>query len=199
MVDQPHEMIAAWRKNDTSRQPRSTPFLPIIIAACSKDYMPATADWTRQAADPVEVMIPGDPKARVFKMRTAFSEVRIRVLIAAPEDSTARSIAMQLQVYASAIGRRRIYAEYPLAGISTRWPFVWKVPDVNAVSVPQEVKNLTVLTVDFLGVASIPLLTYPKPGDIDNDLQGAGTYADPDGYLVVHQTDIAAQSAMGGA
>lgn len=190
MVDQVEEMISAWRKNDTSGQARATPFLPVLIAACSKDYMPAQPDFTRQAADPMDVMIPGDPKARVFKMRTAFSEIRVQVVVLAAEDPTARSIAMQLQLYSSAIQRRRIYADYPLAGVTTQWPFLWKEPDVNAISLPQDVKNLTVLTVDFNGVASVPMLTYPKTGDVDSDNSGGDTYADPNGYLVVAQADI---------
>lgn len=190
MIDQVEEMIAAWRKNDTSGQARATPYLPIIIAACSKDYMPAMPDWTVQAADPVDVMVPGDAKNRVFKMRTAFSEVRIQVAVAAADEPTARSIAMQLQLYSSAKERRRIYANYVLAGVSQPWPFVWKEPDVNAISMPQDVKNLTVLTVDFTGVASVPMLSYPRDGDVDSDGQGDGTYQDPPGYLTVQQADI---------
>lgn len=190
MADQVDDMIGTWRKNDTSGRPRATPYLPIMIASCSKDYLPATGDWTRQAADPVDVVIPGDPKQRVFKMRVAFSEVRIQLAIAAPEGDTARSLAMQLQLYSSALERRRIYAEFPLAGVNTMWPFVWKEPALNAISQPQDVKNLTVLTADFNGIASVPMLTYPKPTDIEWDLQGTGTYADPDGYLVVQQAQI---------
>jgi hypothetical protein len=191
MVDQVEEMIASWRKNDTSGEARATPYLPIIIAAVSKDYMPAMPDWTRQAADPVDVMIPGDAKNRVFKMRTAFAEIRVQVAVAAAEEATARSIAMQLQLYSSAIERRRVYADYRLAGVNTKWPFVWKEPDVNAIAMPGDVKNLTVLTVDFNGVASVPMLSYPKSGDVDSDGQGTGSYADPDGYLTVQQADLA--------
>jgi hypothetical protein len=191
MIDQVEDMLAAWRKNDTSGEARATPYLPILIAACSKDYMPAQPDYSRQAADAVDVMIPGDPKERVFKMRTALSEVRVQVAVIAADDPTARSIAMQLQLYSSAIERRRIYAEFKLAGVDTKWPFVWKEPDVNAISMPQEVKNLTVLTVDFNGVASVPLLSYPKAGDVESDGQGSGTYQDPPGYLTVQQADIA--------
>lgn len=191
MVDQVAEMIAAWRKNDTNGAPSQPPRLPILIAAISKDYTPAPPDWTRQAADPVHVMIPGDEKERVFKMRVAFAEVRVQVAVVASEESTARSIAMQLQLYASAIERRRIYAEYPLAGVQTLWPFIFKEPDLMGISLPQEVKNLTVLTVDFIGVASVPLLMSPKVGDPDADHKGGGTYDDPDGYLVVGQAEIA--------
>lgn len=195
MVDQVEEMIASWRKNDTSRQARATPFLPIMIAACSKDYMPAQPDYTRQAADPVDVMIPGDPKARVFKMRTAISEVRIQVAIAAAEEPTAKSIAMQLQLYASALERRRFYSEYPLAGVTTRWPVSLEMPEVNGVNMPNDQKNLTILTVDFNARASVPMLTFPRTAATDSDDKGSGTYEDPNGYLVVSQAYIAGWSA----
>lgn len=195
MIDEVAEMLAAWRKNDTSGQARATPYLPIMIAACSKDYIPAQPDFARPVADPVDVTIPGDPKARVFRMRTAFSEVRVQVVIAAAEEPTARSIAMQLQLYASAIERRRIYADYKLAGVTTKWPFVWREPDVNAISNPQEVKNLTVLTVDFNGIASVPMLSFPKVGDVESDGQGDGSYEEPNGFLVVQQAEIAGWDA----
>lgn len=190
MVDQVEDMLASWRKNDTSQAARATPFLPIMIAAMSKDFMPAQPDYTRQAADPVDVMIPGDPKARVFKMRAVISEVRVQIAVAAADEPTAKSIAMQLQLYASAMERRRFYSSFPLAGLDTPWPVSVEMPEVSAINMPNEQKNLTILTVDFNLRATVPLLSHPKPGDADGDGQGEGTAQDPDGYLVVQQADI---------
>lgn len=59
-----------------------------------------------------------------------------------------------------------------------------------AISLPQEVKNLTVNTVEFNGVASVPMLTYPRTGAGDSDGAGGDGYEDPNGYLVVRQADI---------
>jgi hypothetical protein len=190
MVDSVQEMIDSWRKNDTSREARATPYLPMLLAGMSKDYAPAPPDWSRQAADTADVTIPGDAKGRVFKMRVAFSEIRIQIAILSPDAPTARSLAMQLQLYSSAIERRRLYTEYKLAGSTEKWPFVWREPDLMGINLPQDVKNLTVNTVDFTGVASVPMLWYPRTADEDSDGQGGNDYADPNGYLVVKQGDI---------
>jgi len=190
MVDHVEDILASWRKSDTSQAVRATPYLPIMIAAASKDYMPAQPDYTRQAADPMDVMIPGDPKERVFKMRAVVSEVRVQVAVAAADEATARSIAMQLQLYASATERRRFYSSFPLAGIDTAWPVSVEMPEVSGINMPGEQKNLTVLTVDFNLRATVPMLTHPRAGDVEGDGQGSGTVDDPDGYLVVQQADI---------
>jgi hypothetical protein len=195
MIDSALEMLDAWRKNDTSQAARATPYLPVMLVAMSKDYIPAPADFSRQLADPVFVTIPSDPKNRVFKMRAAVSEVRAQVVIAAPEEATARSIAMQLQLFSSAMGNRRFYAQYDLAGISEPWPVVFEMPELMAVSVPNDQKNITILAVDFTMRATIPMLEAPKIAGSDGDGQGTNDYSDPDGYLTVLQSDIKAYPA----
>lgn len=192
MVDQALLMLDTWRKNDTSQVARATPYLPIMLAAMSKDYIPAPADFSRQLADPVYVTIPADPKQRVFKMRAAVSEVRAQVVVAAPEEATARSIAMQLQLFSSAFGNRRIYAHYDLAGFSEPWPVVFEQPDIMGIQVPNDQKNITILAVDFTMRATVPLLEAPNIAGPDGDGQGSDDYSDPDGFLVVVQTDIKA-------
>ena len=59
-----------------------------------------------------------------------------------------------------------------------------------SIATPNDQKNLTVLAADFNLRATVPLLMYPKAGELDADGQGTGTYDDPDGYLVVTQADI---------
>ena len=192
MIDQVEEMLAAWRKNDTSQANRATPYLPIMIAAMAKDYMPAPPDFSRQLADPVMVTLPNDPKGRVFSMRAVVGEIRAQVAICAPEEATARSIAMQLQLFSSAMGNRRFYANYLLAGFNEPWPVVFEMPEIMAVNVPNDQNNLTILTVDFTMRATVPLLKAPKQADTDSDNQGSNDSADPDGYLTVQQADIKA-------
>lgn len=190
MVDQVEEMLESWRKNDTSQAARATPYLPIIIAAMAKDYMPAPPDFSRQLADPVFVTIPGDTKNRVFSMRAVVCEIRTQVAICAPEEATARSLAMQLQLFCSAMGNRRFYANYLLAGFNEPWPVVFEMPEIMAVNAPNEQKNLTILTVDFTMRATVPLLKHPKLTDADSDNKGTHEVTDPDGYLTSMQADI---------
>lgn len=189
MIDQVEEMVAAWRKNDTSGLAKPTPFIPIMIAAMSKDYMPVTPDYSRQIADPVFVTLPGDAKNRVFSMRAVVSEVRVQVVIAGPDESTCKSLALQLQLFTTAMGNRRFHSTYRLAGFNELWPVSLETPDVAGINMPNDSKNLTVLAVDFTLRATIPLLVHPKATDWDADNKGTNDLDDPDGYLTVQQVD----------
>lgn len=187
MVDQVEEMLSSWRKNDNEGTDTPHPKLPVIIAAMSKDYMPAPAEFGRQVLNPIDVMLPDDPKRRVFKMRAVTADIRTQVAICAPEEPTARSIAMQLQMFAGATENRRFYSTYRFAGMDDQWPVVLETPDIQAINVPVgEAKNLTILTVDFQMRATVPMLLAPVTG---GDGKGSGTGDDPDGYLVVVQAN----------
>ncbi len=187
MIDQVEEMLGAWRKNDTSKTAKATPFLPIMIAAMSKDYMPVTADYSRSIADPVYVTLPGDAKNRVFKMRVVVSEVRAQIAIAGPDEATCKSIALQLQLFASRTMNRRFHSTYRLVGMNELWPVSLENPDITSVNMANDVKNLTVLAADFTMRATVPLLMGPKATDIDADGKGTGTADDPDGFLTVQE------------
>lgn len=185
MVDQVEEMLSSWRKNDNAGTDTPHPYLPVMIAAMSKDYMPAPADFGRPMVNPVDVIIPSDVKRRVFKMRSVVADIRTQVAICAPEDPSARSIAMQLQMFSASTENRRFHSIYRLAGMDDHWPVSLETPDVQAVNTSVgEAKNLTILTVDFQLRATVPMLTYPASG---GDGKGSGTGDDPDGYLVVVQ------------
>ena len=187
MIDQASDMLEAWRKNDTSQAARGSPLLPVMVVAMSKDFMPAPPDFTRGFSDDfLPVMIPGDALNRVFGMRAVVADIRTQVAIFAPEEGTARSIAMQLHLFASALPNRRFNASYRLSGVDDVWPVVLELPDLNAVASPTEVKNLTILTVDIQLRATIPMLMSPRAGE-PSDGKGDGTSASPDGYLVVNE------------
>lgn len=195
MIDQANDMLDAWRKNDTSQAAQGTPMLPVMLVAVSKDFMPSPPDFTRGLSDAyLPVMIPGDAKNRVFYMRAVVADIRTQVAIFAPEEATAKSIAMQLHLFASALPNRRFNASYRLSGVDDVWPVVLELPDLNAVASPTEVKNLTILTVDIQLRATIPMLVRPTADQADG--KGTGTEVDPDGFLVVEE---AQGKAWGGA
>ena len=185
MVDQVEDMLAAWRKNDTELHPKPNPYLPIMIAAMSNDFTPAPTDYVRPLADEAFVQLPNDPKARVFKLRVVVANVKTQVAIAAPDPGSAKSIAMQLDLWCKALSNRRFYSRFPLAGFDEPWPVALELPELLAVPTPQEVKNLTLLTVDIDMHATVPMLMHPAHGAADADGKGLGTEDDPDGYLVV--------------
>lgn len=193
MIDQATDMLESWRKNDTAQAAQATPMLPVMLVAVSKDFMPAPPDFTRGLSDSyLPVMIPGDAKNRVFYMRAVVADIRTQVAIFAPEEGTAKSIAMQLHLFASALPNRRFSAPYRLSGVDDAWPVVLELPDLNAVAAPTEVKNLTILTVDIQLRATIPMLVRPTADLADG--KGTGTEADPDGFLVVSEAEGTAWS-----
>jgi len=185
MVDQVEDMLATWRKNDTEGQPKPNPYLPVMIAAMSNDFTPAPTEYARPLADDAWVRLPADPKARVFKLRVVVATIKTQVAICAPDPASAKSIAMQLDLWCKRTANRRFYARFPLAGFNEPWPVTLELPELMAVPTPMDVKNLIVLTVDIDMHATVPMLMHPAQGAADADRKGAGTEADPDGYLVV--------------
>lgn len=192
MADTVEEMLEAWRKNDTSQAAQPKVYLPVLLVAMDKGFTPAPGDFGANRGDWQDVMIPSDPKRRVFKMRSVTRDIRTVALIAAADDPTAASIALQLQGYCSEMHNRRFAAHYPLAGLDEKWPVSLEVPDILSVSVPTEQKNLTLMAADFTLRATVPMLKAPRSTD-PNDGQGAGANQDdpfapgydPSGYLVV--------------
>lgn len=182
MVDAAEEMLGSWRRNDTSPQPSKPAELPVILVGMAKDYMPTTADYTRQMADRQMIMIPGDPKERLFGLRTVAGDLRAQVAIFASDEPTAKSLASQFLLFLDGSARRRFSARHAFAGMGLDWPVQIEAPDVPASAVATEAKNLTILVIDLTLKASVPLLDHPKPGE-PNDGKGTdGDPADPHGY-----------------
>ncbi len=187
MIDKAEEMLQTWRGNDNSGAPRPVSALPIMLVAFGREVMPLSADAGRPIAHATHIAIPGDPKGRMFKLRTIALEVRTQVVIAAADDLTAGSIAAQLHLWASAY--RSFKARFLLAGIVTEWPVTMQTPDIMSVSVPIGVNNLTVLAADFALRPTVPLLSHPEGDEADADGLGAGTEMDPHGYQVLQRVD----------
>lgn len=187
MIDAAEEMLSAWQKNDTDSATTAPPEMPVILVAMAKDYMPTGRDFTRQIADNIQVIVPGDAKERLFGLRVAAGDIRAQVAIFAHDTGTASSIASQFLLYLDTVHGRRFPATFTHAGVATEWPVQVESPDAPASSVPTDAKNLTILIIDLTLKASIPLYDAPAAGQ-PNDGQGtAGDASDPSGYPVVTQ------------
>lgn len=192
MIDQATEMLASWRKNDTSQSARPNSALPVMLIAMTKDFVPAPVEFGPGTSFAQDVQIPSDPQNRAFKLRRVTAEIRAQIVIAAAEDVTARSIAMQLHLFVSDPARRYFSATHDLAGLKEDWPVQIENTEVMAVTVPTDVKNLTVLAVDLSLYASVPFLSAPKSTQ-PNDGKGSGSNQDqpfapgynPSGFPVV--------------
>ena len=181
------EMLSAWQKNGTDSATTAPPEMPVILVAMAKDYMPTGRDFTRQIADNIQVIVPGDAKERLFGLRVAAGDIRAQVAIFAHDTGTASSIASQFLLYLDTVHGRRFPATFTHAGVATEWPVQVESPDAPASSVPTDAKNLTILIIDLTLKASIPLYDAPAAGQ-PNDGQGtAGDASDPSGYPVVTQ------------
>jgi hypothetical protein len=181
MVDAASEMLAAWRRNDNVGKTTGA-LIPIALVALAKDYVPVAGDHSRQIANEVEVIIPGDTKERIFKLRQIQGLRRGQILIAAAEEETARNMVQQLILFINAVENRYFQATYRFAGIDQPWPITVETTDIPAEVAPDaEEKNLTLLVVDVHFLESIPLFKAPKQTE-PNDGQGDGTPDNPSGY-----------------
>ncbi len=189
MVDAAEEMLASWRKNDNNGDGKPTPFLPIIIVATAKDYMPAGGDFAIQVADPQMVILPNDPKNRVFKMRQMHGDRRAQVVIFAADEPTARSLAAQFALFVFRAENRRFIANYRFAGLDLPFPVMLETTDVPALNVTTEQKNLTILAIDLSLREAIPLFNAPLSGEPNDGLGIVGDINDPAGYPLVRQTE----------
>jgi len=179
MVDSVEEMLNEWRKNDNAGGPSDSAYLPVMLCAMSKDFMPSMADWGVAVGTSVDVMSPDDPHERTYKLRTSANEYRVQVVIAAPEPSTAHSIAMQFHLWANGDGGRRFKHYHEHGGILHDFPAVLEEIDLGAIDARTEQKNITILTVNINLRATIPIFKAPGAGEA-NDGKPA-----PAGYPVV--------------
>ncbi len=190
MVDKAEEMLATWQRNDTDSAATKPAKLPVIIVATARDYMPTGRDFTRQIADSMPVIIPGDTiKGRLFGLRTIAGDIRAQVVVIAADEPTARSIASQFCLYMDTTSGRRFHANYTFAGVTDGWPVQIESVDTPFVSVQTEIKNVVILACDLTLKATIPLFDAPKVGNANNDGKGIPETVDPAGYAVVIEVD----------
>lgn len=190
MVDAAEDMLASWRKNDNNGDGQSTPFLPVIIVATGKDYLPATGDYSIQKGEPEYVVLPVDPKNRVFKMRQMHGDRRAQLVIFSADEPTARSIAAQFSLYCSRYVNRRFSATYRFAGFDLGFPVMLESTDIPATNVTTEQKNLTILAIDLSLRETIPLFNYPLAGEANDGLGILGDPNDPCGYSLVVEVAV---------
>lgn len=200
MIDAAEEMLSLWLRSDLENAPTTPPELPAIIVAVAKDYTPTGRDYTRQVADRQMVMIPDDPKERLFGLRAVAGDVRAQVVVFATDEPSAHSLAAQFLLFLDETENRRFEASYRFAGLDTAWPVQVESPDMPAMSIATDAKNLTILAIDLTLRAEIPLFDAPKAGE-PNDGKGEPGTDDPAGYPLVQTVHVESAEAgdRGGA
>jgi hypothetical protein len=189
MVDAAEDMLGLLMRSEIHDQPTRPPELPAILVAIAKDYTPTGRDYTRQVADRQMVVIPTDPKERMFGLRAVAGDVRAQIAIFATDEPSARSLASQFLLFVDATPNRRFAARYCFAGQDMDWPVQVETPEVPATSIQNDARNLTILALDLILRAQIPLFDAPGAGEV-NDGKGTPGTSDPAGYPTVQRIGI---------
>lgn len=189
-VDSIEDLLATYRANDNSGAPGTSANLPVTIATMSRDYLPAVEWQGRTAGEDQWVIIPDDPKERIFKMREAQVECRTQLVFISADEVTARSLAVQFHAFASKLQNRRFPWKLPFAGVTSYFHATIETPDLFINGVPLEQKNLTAMTMDLNLRLVLPFIFGPK-GSEANDGKGTdGDLADPHGFPYVKEITV---------
>lgn len=168
MVDAAEEMLASYQRNDNNDGPTRPAQLPVIIVAMAKDYTATGRDYTTQIADPVHIAFPDDERERAFKLQTIAVDIRAQIAIFAQEPETAKSLAGQFSLYIDSPVNRRFASRWLFNNFESFWPVQIEAPDVLAISVATDAKNLTMLAIDLTLKATIPLFRGPGEDEFKN-------------------------------
>lgn len=187
MVDSVEDMLASWQRNDTDGGPTKPARMPVIFVAMARDLSVPAHDFTTQIADPIDIIIPGDPKERCFKMRTISGDMRTQLAFCAQDEPTAKSLAAQFGLWLDASANRRFNSDHAFAGVTTQWPVQIEDPSMVAMDIKTDAKNLSLLAVDVTLRVTVPLFQAPRDGE-PNDGKGTGP-DDPSGYPLVVQVN----------
>lgn len=180
MDDKAEEMLALWRRSDLRGDGRFN--LPIIIVAVADDAMPTSRAWGVQLSSPTNVVIPSDPKRRVFKVTSTLMDVRAQVAIFAADEPTARSLAAQLLTFIDAFENSAFTVPYRFAGLEVQWPVKLESSETPVSTIATGEGNIQVLAVDLTFKAHVPLYRAPKAGEPNDGLGIPGDADDPAGY-----------------
>lgn len=180
MIDNADGMMDDWRKNNNSGKKGTSAFLPNVIVAMGKDYTPALGEYSNQLPEWSYFIFPQDAQERIFKLRVMQGDIRIQLAIFAAEEASARSIAMQFCSFVKSLEHRTFGHQVEFASMFSNWPVQTQTPDVSVIPIAMaEQTNLTVMTVDLMLRASIPVFRSPRAGEVDDGKGAAGTPQDP--------------------
>ena len=189
MVDLAEEMLAAWQKDDSRGSPTAPYTMPIILVAIAKDATQSGPGFARSLGTPGYVVLPDDPKDRLFKLRTFTADLRAQLAIAAHDEPTARALASQVLLWLEAFPNRSFRATYRFAGFDLDWPVQVALPENPASLIATDAKNLTLLSLDILLRPTVPLYQAPRPGEPNDGLGDPNNPDDPAGYPFLVEID----------
>jgi len=182
VIDAAEEMLDSWQRNDTDSAATRPAKLPVILVAMSKDTSPTDRNYTRNMAEAEFITFPCDIKERAFKVRTFSADIRAQLVIFAHDEPTARAIAAQFMLFADTFINRRMVSSWRFAGLNHYWPVALESPAIPARSVPTNAKNITMMEMDLILKATVPLYQSPKVGEANDGKGDPANPEDPAGY-----------------
>lgn len=190
MIDAIEDILSAWRKNtNDATKAQSTAFLPMIAVAIARDYTPASPSQGMMLGDAIDVKLPNYPDERSLKMELIRGQLRVQVVVIAPDDSSAKSLMMRFCHFVRRYQNRGFDAVYNLAGQNEPWFNTWDSQDVYPMSVPIAQTNIAIQKVDLLLNIAIPMVYGAASGQPNSGI-GAGTPSDPFGLPVLTQINL---------
>lgn len=190
MIDSVDDMLNSYRRKDIDKAPGTSAHLPVTFFAVARDMLPAL-DWaSRPQAEGTMVILPNDPKQRVFELRLWSGEVRAQVVHMAPDEPTSQSMAMQFSLFMSRFKQRSFELPFQFAGVPIPWPVMIETPDFFTNHTPNEQKNLVIRAQDMTLRLSIPFLRGPAAGEPSDELGTPGDPNDPSGFPRVQRITV---------
>lgn len=206
MIDEAQSMLELWHRNDTNRGPTTPAMLPMCLVAMARDMTPTGRERDISLSTPVNVVIPGDGRERVFELRTLAREYRVQLVFAANDPNSAAALAEQFVLWIERPMHQVFEAPWTFAGITVPWPVQLQTSDTLAMNIATGTKNLTLLALDITLCATEPIYRAPGAnegyidgsGDIGTNGPGSGTGMEgngpgdhnPDGFPVLRQINI---------
>ena len=190
MSDALEDILSAWRKNtNEDGKAQSTAFLPMIAIAVARDYTPTSPSHGMMLGDAIDAKIPTYPDNRRLKLEVIRGQLRVQVVVIAPEDSSAKSLMARFCHFVRRYNNRGFDALYRLAGVDDVWFNSWDSQDIypQAVSIAQT--NLAIQKVDLLLNITIPMVYGAASGQPNSGI-GTGTPDDPFGFSVLTQINV---------
>lgn len=188
MVDEAETMLASWQKNDTDSATTSPYRLPAILVGMDNNTFMTGAEYSVPISDPIMVIIPEDPKERMFGLKTFVTDVRIQVAVFARDPHTAKSLAAQMTMFFSRVENQRFWPSYLFAGLSNKFPAQLESTDLAWINVKNGVNNVTILAADINLKVTVPIYSAPKLGEA-NDGKGVPETNDPAGFPYIVEID----------
>jgi hypothetical protein len=192
MVDQAEAMLAAWQEHANDGEATTPAPLPVLLVAMGSNYSPVT-NSAPQLAETLPIILADDAKQRLFGLKTVMAALPMQVVVMAAEQPTALALAAQLGLYMRQPANRRFTAAYTFAGLSYDWPVVLAESGVAFKTVTHDYHNLTVIAVDFVLQATVPLYDAPTADNPNRADDGVPGTDDPAGYLRVAQVNTVEQ------